>query len=164
MKPSEKELTKIAEEYNISCMKLFAEVSTTKSTKQNELRIGNLVNRKYFNPQPENKNWQLEPVEICALGFGKYNVKLKNGGHSLIDYLEPIPLTEEWLLKFGFEKTMAWTFAIELKGNNMLVYYLGEKGCSIGFKSYSEFDCKYAHQLQNLYFALTNEELTINKL
>jgi hypothetical protein len=73
-----------------------------------------------------------------------------------------IQLTEEWLLKFGFEKKMAWTFAKPLSGNLVLVYYLGEKGCSIGFKNYSDFSCEYAHQLQNLYFALTGEELTIN--
>jgi hypothetical protein len=73
---------------------------------------------------------------------------------------KPIPLTEEWLLKFGFEKSMSWTYVIELKGNLKLVYYLGEKGWSIGFKSYSDFsNLEYVHQLQNLYFALTGEEL-----
>ena len=76
----------------------------------------------------------------------------------------PILLTEEWLLKFGFEKQMAWTYCIELKGNLKLVYYLGEKGWSIGNKNYSDFsNLQYVHQLQNLYFALTNEELTIKE-
>lgn len=76
--------------------------------------------------------------------------------------VKPIPLTEEWLLKFGFYKSMSWTYAIELKGNLKLVYYLGEKGWSIGFKSYSDFsNLEYVHQLQNLYFALTGNELTI---
>lgn len=73
---------------------------------------------------------------------------------------KPIRLTEEWLLKFGFEKQMAWTYKISLIGNKNLVYYLGEKGWSIGNKNYSDFSCEYVHQLQNLYFALTGEELT----
>lgn len=66
------------------------------------------------------------------------------------------------MLKFGFEKTMAWTYYINLVGGLNLVYYLGEKGFSIGFKNYSDFsNLEYVHQLQNLYFALTGEELTI---
>ena len=73
-----------------------------------------------------------------------------------------IPLTEELLIKCGFEKQMSWTFKIDLIGNKYLVYYLGEKGWSIGNKDYSDFDCKYLHQLQNLYFALTNKELEVN--
>jgi hypothetical protein len=62
------------------------------------------------------------------------------------DY-EPIPLTEEWLLKFGF----IWHGDIKiLKG--YLNNYVDGNG---------ETHLKYVHQLQNLYFALTNEELKI---
>jgi hypothetical protein len=76
---------------------------------------------------------------------------------------KPIPLTEEWLLKFGLEKIGIWTFSLNLVGNLDLIYYLGEKGWSIGLKSYSDFsNLKYVHQLQNLYFSLTGKELTIN--
>ena len=75
-----------------------------------------------------------------------------------------IKLTEEWLLKFGLEKIGIWTFSLNLVGNLDLIYYLGEKGWSIGLKSYSDFsNLKYVHQLQNLYFALTGEELIIKK-
>jgi len=78
-------------------------------------------------------------------------------------YINPIILTEEILLNSGFYKTMDWTFAINLFGNLKLVYYLGEKGFSIGFKNYSDFNnLKFLHQLQNLYFSLTNKELKIN--
>jgi hypothetical protein len=76
---------------------------------------------------------------------------------------KPIPLTEEWLLKLGLEKIGIWTFSLNLVGNLDLIYYLGEKGWSIGLKSYSDFsNLKYVHQLQNLYFSLTGKELTIN--
>lgn len=83
--------------------------------------------------------------------------------HSGTNYKDivPIPLTEELLLKIGFKRN----------GN----YW--DKGCfSLPIhptKSGGEFilvpnnfvaaiPLKYLHQLQNLYFALTGEELTIS--
>ena len=81
----------------------------------------------------------------------------------LTDYFEPVPLTEEWLLKFGFEnkkhgikrgvlksyKIHGNTFNLSNSGN---IYY--------GFKS---MQIQYVHQLQNLIFALTGEELTLSE-
>ncbi len=77
-------------------------------------------------------------------------------------YLKPIPLTEEILLKCGFEKhsVTGWfmgkgrTITIDLKIG--LIYING----NIVSKNKNLF--RYLHQLQNLYFALTNEELTVN--
>ena len=110
--------------------------------KATELRIGNLIC---------NKEGTIVYVNTTHLTLLLYGIE---------NEFKLIPLTEEWLLKFGFEKSMSWTYVIELKGNLKLVYYLGEKGWSIGFKSYSDFsNLEYVHQLQNLYFALTGEEL-----
>lgn len=80
----------------------------------------------------------------------------------------PIPLTEEWLFKFGFEyypskrENRAFRkgkLQIVLSGNyiypNGRTYY--KSWCII------ESQPKTVHQLQNLYFALTGEELTLNK-
>jgi hypothetical protein len=82
---------------------------------------------------------------------------------------EPIPLTEEWLLKFGCEKVKSDipTFSIvygefiEDDYEHCLIinldvdnnFYIVIKGVKLILK--------YVHQLQNLYFALTGEELTI---
>ena len=74
---------------------------------------------------------------------------------------KPIPLTEEWLIKFGFEKFEALT-DIWVLGNFRIV---GFKGV---FKFYytdvephnNNTHLEYVHQLQNLYHALTGEELT----
>ncbi len=73
---------------------------------------------------------------------------------------EPIPLTEEWLLKFGFEKInhridgiiykKAWLRLTEVLMADWRGGYIGRIEC--------------VHQLQNLYFALTGEELTIKNL
>jgi hypothetical protein len=104
--------------------------------KTKELRIGNyLLHDGYF---------------IKSYGLDGFLNIIKN-----IDNYEPIPLTEEWLLKFGFEQV----------GFN---YYLN--GFKIFFDSDSYFyelrdegmmdkHLEYLHQLQNLYFALTNQEL-----
>jgi len=71
---------------------------------------------------------------------------------SQVNELKPIPLTEEWLIKFGFvvAKTRWRKGAVVLSKNDN--GYL--------FKT-TAINIKHLHQLQNLYFALTNEELTI---
>ena len=110
----------------------------------NELRIGNYVS---------------EYGETTVVGLSTFGLYQEMKG-IMQSSITPIPLTEEWLIRFGFEKQMAWTYRIHLSGNNYLVYYLGEKGWSINNKNYSDFSCQYVHQLQNLYFALTQTELT----
>lgn len=82
-----------------------------------------------------------------------------------IETIKPIPLKEEWLLKFGFVITETnaeiecfyfWKRYSVLQPSNTNVWLLvdGEKGlCEIQF----------IHQLQNLYFALTNTELKCEK-
>lgn len=62
---------------------------------------------------------------------------------------EGIPLTPEILEKCGFVQTSAATF-----GNGIIGIYFGE-----GEYFYNHGKGKYLHQLQNLYFALTGEEL-----
>jgi hypothetical protein len=114
--------------------------------KANELRIGNLT---------------MQGV-VSEIDKGSFRVINENNESLKSTWfeIEPIPLTEEWLLKLGFEKTMTWTYTIDLLGSLKLVYYLGEKGWSLGFKNYSDFsNLKYLHELQNLYFALTGKEL-----
>lgn len=71
---------------------------------------------------------------------------------------EPIPLTEEWLLKFGFDnKFNKGKISIIPKGK------LGYENGRTYFNSWAilEKQPDYVHQLQNLYFSLTGEELII---
>jgi hypothetical protein len=107
--------------------------------KTTELRIGNLVLSKGVPVQIEEIMW--ETVRYC---FGEFP----------IDYIQPVPITEEWLLRFGFEFRVVygnnfWTL------NNILIFEdkNGNFEYSVGLKIQS------IHQLQNLYFALTNKEL-----
>jgi hypothetical protein len=141
--------------------------------KVQELRIGNWITYP--------KYWGDEPIRITGVNIvdrrddesGIYEEFLSLLGNdfltsdnfdSFVDYkngvinpeeLKPIPLTEEWLLKFGFEKNITTdlypTFSYDiLNVNDGIVYVL-----NYGFVNH----IKYIHQLQNLYFALTGEEL-----
>lgn len=117
----------------------------------NELRIGNLVEK---------------DGEIYVADF--ITIKMAHN-------YNPIPLTEDWLLRFGFEK-------LPLEKNST---YMGNADLNFGypilklnkyeylccnnadgdsgylFLNRYRIPCKYVHQLQNLYFALTNTELII---
>lgn len=83
------------------------------------------------------------------------------------EYIKPIPLTEEWLLKFGFFVSTRKNCYYKNWGTNgveLIVHdyhYKGGFEYELGSNKYKVVE--YIHQLQNLYFALTGEELTINK-
>jgi len=78
-----------------------------------------------------------------------------------VNGFEPIPLTEEWLLKFGFEKHR---FSHLKKHKSGVVLCLLDD-CFV-LNNYKDhliinYKNKYVHQLQNLYFALTGQELEL---
>ena len=84
--------------------------------------------------------------------------------------LAPIPLTEDWLLRAGFGKQTVNGFNIFHIYVLMTDFYLRESfkvgyywGAVINGRPYELTDAinyEYVHQLQNLYFALTGDELT----
>ena len=107
--------------------------------KASELRLGNWV---------EDEN-------------GYYQIESEHLQDEVFPYLQTweIPLTEEWLLKFGFVKHKTTdiypTFAKQMfNWNDGILYIIG-----YGFMNH----IKYVHQLQNLYFALTGEELVVKE-
>jgi hypothetical protein len=72
-----------------------------------------------------------------------------------------IPLTEEWLLRFGFEMEQTMAPSIELMEYYSLDGFrfmkdIDNKWFLMGY-NWNAFHFKYVHQLQNLYFALTGE-------
>lgn len=87
--------------------------------------------------------------------------------HSIsFDSCLPIPITEEWLLDFGFEiltdktkgfKSNSYTYT---KGISFIVH-LNDELLSVNFWQGNEK--KYVHQLQNLFFVLTGKKLELNQ-
>ncbi len=114
--------------------------------KASELRLGNFL---------------LEIDEFVEVGFNTFkDWKKFNFGA----FLKPIPLTEEWLIKFGFELKKVSMGGREYEGwvnfsfhldtnhieNTLFYHWMG-----------GNIEIKHVHQLQNLYFALTNKELEL---
>ena len=79
------------------------------------------------------------------------------------DKFEPIPLTDEWLLKFGFEKIKSEYDVAECFDflNGILYLDMANQICYLLSSEFGINCPESVHQLQNLYFALTGEELTI---
>lgn len=130
-----------------------------------QIRVGNLIADKNGN--------EVSVLDIYMTGEGYslrvMGVKVGIPDPQPIESFKPIPLTEEWLVKLGFEKVIS--NAVDFIGRPMKIvdFNLGswtvndEKGkytfcveSALGLT-----DIQYVHQLQNLYFALTGTELTI---
>ena len=120
-----------------------------------ELRIGNYIDR----------NGLMEVRVISQSGVKIYDHVNNIFPPTFFDFdenIKPIPLTEEWLLKFGFKKDgtnyqKGWFY---LHGNNRtgtIDFLLNEPYSN----KYNATVLQFVHQLQNLYFALTGNELTI---
>lgn len=97
---------------------------------------------------------------------GIYNgqVCFADGDMFLPKYVEPIPLTEDWLLKFGFEITYSSNF--RLKFDHPVHTYIGfdlshtPDKCMEGLRYYGHYiKVNHVHHLQNLCLDLTGQEL-----
>jgi hypothetical protein len=116
-------------------------------------------------------NWIYGLVKNKDFGkiLNKIPFKIKDGEHIDIvcnntnqsDFIECIPLTTEILEKCGFQKKDIFFekkplgIYINTETIDIDVWYIG----AVRLKTKH---LKYLHQLQNLYFALTGEELTVN--
>lgn len=136
-----------------------------------EIRIGNVIwASNSFTPGPEDF---YEIIVASINDIDKVVRDSQENGYSF-DMLYGVPLTPEWLTKFGFVESNSYTENVRRfrkdnftqladYGGQMIV--LPEGGfayLSCGYYE-NEIDCAYVHQLQNLYFALTGEELTIKE-
>jgi hypothetical protein len=115
----------------------------------NELRIGNLVH-----------DYDEELIIVSGISYGDvYSLKL---GETPLARIKPIPLTEEWLIKFGFEEDgINWYWFNTKDRFTDYGYAYNTKTNIIEFNECELIGIRYVHQLQNLYFALTGQELNI---
>lgn len=145
--------------------------------KPKELRIGN-----YLQPKHRTLEFPHDMIEVLTItqkgcDIRNYTNFIKKGySFGKYDTIEPIPLTEDWLLKFGLRRNkeaeksdyQRWE---QCEGHNIGLFYFSffinsfnrpvfrlvfeRNGCySPNLKGVG-----HVHQLQNLYFALTGEEL-----
>lgn len=137
--------------------------------KASELRINNLLALKV--------NYTMELCAVTGISGNSLSLKSIRDGQLFEDISlnlpQPIPLTPELLEKCGFEKAEFdapgdnWyeiiivrhrlQLCLETKYN--MAHIVEESGNSVLFRHFIGFE--YLHQLQNLYFALTGEELEV---
>jgi hypothetical protein len=72
----------------------------------------------------------------------------------------PVDLTPEWLTRFGFKRTQVYENVDEWFHNPLNIQTDGEIFMVTRIGIY-DLELKSVHQLQNLYFALTGQELMI---
>ncbi|HEY4288258.1 MAG TPA: hypothetical protein VGN00_14235 [Puia sp.] len=126
--------------------------------KASELRIGNLI---------EGKRGEVLTVSGSMIDL----LSRKDGDPrgTVDERVEPIPLTEEWLERIGFIKGTAMTDrkVFYSSGSHSVIHSVNLSGSVMihraGDKMVLDSHIEYVHQLQNLYFALTGEELTIKE-
>jgi hypothetical protein len=130
--------------------------------KANDFRVGNKL---FYNTE--------EGLEVTTIDWEDIKMASKNNDY-FNKYYSPIPLTEEWLIKMGFEKIKnkdyMTLFLLEDDekefGRQRIDFWFGEDDfqaaelCRAGV-CFKRVKMKFVHQMQNLTYALTNEELTI---
>lgn len=126
--------------------------------KANEIKIGNLVLRNGFLIEEKDKYKEIKvshnDITACVVD----NTSFK-----------PIPLTEEWLLRFGFEIFKLNNGAYEVNLNDFFTLRFIPKDNwreKDAFYLYSNDDdigiiIQYIHTFQNTFFALTGQELEL---
>jgi hypothetical protein len=120
--------------------------------KATDFRIGNIV------------DMGREGVGMIS-GYNLYQKSIHDNGGAVADYYnewKPITLTEDELIKLGFEFDSGYykkegkffypTICIMFETNTLLIEDMYNDNINIK-------KTEYVHQLQNLYFALTGEEL-----
>lgn len=124
-------------------------------------------------------------MEAKELRIGNYYIDIDNGitemsGHELyqmavgenlgvisVNEYNPIPLTGDWLIKLGFKLLEYRVNEIYSHPTFNMHFYIYKNGRIRLSMVKGVFDekvmkrLKHVHQLQNLYHALTGEELTI---
>lgn len=129
-----------------------------------ELRIENIIIDSHNDGYPMGATFVVKELRDEELIY--YTEDSPGVGHTApYAEIDPIPLTDEWLEKFGFFSKCKSSCA---QWNIRNFYVSTDHEDEYGSKT--EYHERYlcnnvwvdsVHQLQNLYFALTGEELTI---
>lgn len=131
-----------------------------------ELRIGNLVNIEATTHRIESiDRWRITSYWMKrqkkqGSKLSTYKVYDEALYRRSLSEVKPIPLTEEWLLKFGFVKVNDNMYRL----NGYSVIYWNNGWHEFAYNGFIISNiCRYVHTLQNLYFCLTGEELKLKE-
>jgi hypothetical protein len=114
--------------------------------KANELRIGNKVSY-------EGSIVTVSTISDDEVTFSDY----ASFDYPQIEDISGIELTEEWLVRFGAKNNNE---ELTIPINRHLYISCFDNSCQlVTDDDFLVMDIEYAHQLQNLYFALRGEEL-----
>lgn len=121
--------------------------------KASELRIGNLL--EFSNGIQPNKT-----ITVGRRFFSSASIEKEDSDFEITPYYRPIPISEEWLKKFGFDLVVK-----EGNQGEYRVYHLNEITYNTNqgwwWKHHLTVQPKYIHELQNLFFAITGRELSV---
>lgn len=131
--------------------------------KAKELMLGNIVNEEVLGDVPV-----FEIHEgYCVLVVNHLNIKkeIEHAFYSInLININPINITQEWLLRFGFKKDTERVYISTGNGDysSQIMWFNGQVHLKGNKNNTMELPhIKYLHQIQNLYLALAKKKLTI---
>jgi hypothetical protein len=124
--------------------------------KASELRIGNLILLSYAT------SGIFRITEIAKDRCMFYDDLNKFSSGTILPYIQPIPFTEEWLLKFGAISNF-YKDRYELPVKNEFIFIDCDQSRTPNLWMAKYPHIKHVHQLQNLFHAITGEELTLTE-
>lgn len=124
-----------------------------------ELRERDLIIENWYH----SVKWD-KPVQLTATDI--YDLVANSDGANISSYISdmftPIPLSEEWLVKFGYKR-------VNDLGNGTKVFehrgkrYLYLRGDVVSVAGCSHVEVKHIHTLQNLIHSLTGADLVLKE-
>lgn len=154
--------------------------------KANELRIGNYVDISATTAPYYAEICATSELEKDHVFVDNSNFEEVSAGWIIIEYdseeLKPIPITEEWLVKFGLKEDKKGRYGyryyypdidskyiIERDWRDEPSHFFGLEYTDSGDSAddgkvyHFTFEVKYVHQLQNIIFSLTRQDLKLSK-
>jgi hypothetical protein len=133
-----------------------------------ELRIGNFVKCRVSNDAGIYQVIALDGINLKTM----LNGARRGQWYITEENIKPIPITDKWLLSFGFRQSEEnrddfykdfgrKTFQVCIDDGQGEIFIGFAHDIGFPIEELCHIDIQYLHQLQNLIFSITGEELTI---